>query len=81
MITSLFFDNPSPVDFLTAWIPDLTLFGLSIFDLLWVTVALLAIMAFVGANAMVLVYAERKIAGFIQRRQGPYELGPQGVFQ
>ncbi len=44
-------------------------------------VALLVVMAFVGANGMGLVYLERKVAGFIQRRPGPYEVGPQGLLQ
>lgn len=39
-------------------------------------VGLLAVMAFVGLNAIVLVYLERKVAGFIHRRPGPYEVGP-----
>ena len=43
--------------------------------------ALAAIMAFLGLNGLVLVYMERKVAGFIQRRPGPYEVGPQGVLQ
>ena len=52
-----------------------------ILDILWLVVALVAIIAFVSANAIVLVYAERKIAGFVQRRPGPYEVGPQGLLQ
>jgi len=44
-------------------------------------VGLLAIMAFVGLNALVLVYLERKVAGFIHRRPGPYEVGPRGILQ
>jgi NADH-quinone oxidoreductase subunit H len=43
--------------------------------------ALVAIMAFIGLNALVLLYMERKVAGFIQRRPGPYEVGPHGVLQ
>jgi NADH-quinone oxidoreductase subunit H len=43
--------------------------------------ALLAIMAFLGINGLVLLYAERKVAGFIQRRPGPYEVGPHGLLQ
>ncbi|EPR35354.1 NAD(P)H-quinone oxidoreductase subunit 1 [Alkalidesulfovibrio alkalitolerans DSM 16529] len=44
-------------------------------------VGLLALAAFVGLNATVLVYVERKVAGFIQRRPGPYEVGPHGILQ
>ncbi|MBF0100171.1 MAG: NADH-quinone oxidoreductase subunit NuoH [Desulfobacterales bacterium] len=32
-------------------------------------------------NALVMVYLERKIAGHIQRRLGPMEVGPHGIFQ
>ena len=44
-------------------------------------VALVAIIAFVSGNAIVLVYGERKVAGFVQRRPGPFEVGPHGVLQ
>ncbi len=44
-------------------------------------VGLIAFMAFIGLNALVLVYLERKIAGFIHRRPGPYEVGPHGILQ
>ena len=44
-------------------------------------VTLVAIMAFVGLSGLVLVYVERKVAGFIQRRPGPYEVGPHGILQ
>lgn len=59
----------------------MTILGLNLMDILRVVVALLAVLAFVGANAMMLVYVERKVAGFIQRRPGPYEVGPHGLFQ
>ncbi len=39
------------------------------------------IMAFVGLNAAYLVWVERKGAGRIQRRPGPTEVGPAGLFQ
>jgi len=32
-------------------------------------------------NALVLVYCERKFAGHIQRRPGPFEVGYHGIFQ
>src|SRR4051794_26962049 len=39
------------------------------------------IMAFVGANAAYLVWAERKGAARFQRRPGPTEVGPAGLLQ
>jgi NADH-quinone oxidoreductase subunit H len=49
--------------------------------LIVISVGLAATLAFIGLNALVLVYLERKVAGFIQRRPGPYEVGPQGILQ
>lgn len=62
------------IDFFTN-LPPLVL------DIVHLVVALIAIIAFVSVNAIVLVYMERKVAGFVQRRPGPYEVGPQGVLQ
>jgi NADH-quinone oxidoreductase subunit H len=42
---------------------------------------LVAIIAFVGLNAAYLVLAERKGAGWFQRRPGPVEVGPWGLLQ
>jgi len=44
-------------------------------------VALVAILAFVGANAAYLVWVERKGAGRFQRRPGPTEAGFAGLLQ
>lgn len=44
-------------------------------------IAAVASMAWLGINALVLVYCERKFAGHIQRRPGPFEVGPHGVLQ
>jgi NADH-quinone oxidoreductase subunit H len=49
--------------------------------LVHMVLALVIIMAFLGLNGMVLIYAERKIAGFMQRRPGPFEVGYHGVLQ
>lgn len=46
-----------------------------------IILAAVAVMAFVGANGLVLVYLERKLAGHIQRRPGPYEVGWHGLLQ
>ena len=50
-------------------------------QLLRIIVAAVAVMAFVGANGLVLVYMERKLAGHFQRRPGPYEVGWHGILQ
>jgi NADH-quinone oxidoreductase subunit H len=42
---------------------------------------LLGVLAFVGLNAAYLVWVERKGAGRFQRRPGPTEVGPEGLFQ
>jgi len=44
-------------------------------------IAAVASIAWVAVNALVLVYCERKFAGHIQRRPGPFEVGPHGVLQ
>jgi NADH-quinone oxidoreductase subunit H len=46
-----------------------------------IVLAAVSVMAFVGANGLVLVYMERKLAGHIQRRPGPYEVGWHGLLQ
>jgi NADH-quinone oxidoreductase subunit H len=50
-------------------------------QLLHIAFAAVAVMAFVGANGLVLVYMERKLAGHFQRRPGPYEVGWHGILQ
>lgn len=50
-------------------------------QLLHIALAAVAVMAFVGANGLVLVYMERKLAGHFQRRPGPYEVGWHGILQ
>jgi NADH-quinone oxidoreductase subunit H len=50
-------------------------------ELIRIVVGLVAVAAFVGLSAIVLVYAERKIAGHVQRRPGPFEVGPHGILQ
>jgi NADH-quinone oxidoreductase subunit H len=50
-------------------------------ELVRMVVGLVALAAFVGLNAVVLVYMERKVAGHVQRRPGPFEVGPHGILQ
>jgi NADH-quinone oxidoreductase subunit H len=54
---------------------------LSLLYFVKILVAVLAIIGLMVANAVVMVYVERKAAGFIQRRPGPYEVGPWGTIQ
>lgn len=50
-------------------------------ELIRLLLGLALLAGFVGLNGLVLVYLERKIAGFVQRRPGPYEVGPWGLLQ
>ncbi|MCU0598073.1 MAG: NADH-quinone oxidoreductase subunit NuoH [Desulfobacterales bacterium] len=50
-------------------------------ELIRILIGLVAILVFIALNALILVYVERKVAGFIQRRPGPYEVGPWGILQ
>ena len=43
--------------------------------------ALILIVCLLIANSVIMVWVERKVAGFIQRRPGPYEVGPHGLLQ
>ncbi len=50
-------------------------------NILWLVAVLIAVIAYITVCALLLVYLERKVAGFIQRRPGPYEVGPHGILQ
>jgi len=50
-------------------------------ELLRLTAYLLGFIGFIALNAAYLVWLERKEAGHIQRRIGPKEVGPYGLFQ
>jgi NADH-quinone oxidoreductase subunit H len=47
-------------------------------EMLWHALAVLVV---IQLGVLVLVYMERKVAGFIQSRLGPVHVGPQGFFQ
>jgi NADH-quinone oxidoreductase subunit H len=50
---------------------------------MWIAYAVIVGIVFMGLQIMaaVMVYAERKVAAFMQQRKGPYLVGPQGLLQ
>ncbi len=50
--------------------------------LLAAVLKIIGVVLFVGLNAFVLIWAERKVSGYIQRRYGPLRVGgPAGILQ
>lgn len=50
-------------------------------NVVWALIKGALAMGFVLVNALMLVYAERKVSGYIQRRPGPNRVGPKGLLQ
>jgi NADH-quinone oxidoreductase subunit H len=50
-------------------------------ELVRLVLGILVFSIFVGINGFALIYVERKVAGHVQRRPGPFEVGPHGVLQ
>jgi NADH-quinone oxidoreductase subunit H len=50
-------------------------------ELIRIVLGILILSVFVAVNGVALIYVERKVAGHVQRRPGPYEVGPHGVLQ
>ncbi len=50
-------------------------------DLVVAVIGILIILVFVPLNSAFLVWLERKVAGHIQLRPGPMEVGPHGILQ
>jgi len=50
-------------------------------ELIRMVIAVVIIITFLFVNAIMMGYAERKIAGHVQRRPGPMEVGSHGILQ
>lgn len=50
-------------------------------ELIRMVIAVIIIISFLFLNAIMMGYAERKIAGHVQRRPGPMEVGSHGILQ
>jgi len=50
-------------------------------DILRIGLSVLIVVAFAFTNAALMVLVERKVCGHIQRRPGPFEVGPHGLLQ
>ncbi|MGI6648538.1 MAG: NADH-quinone oxidoreductase subunit NuoH [Bacillota bacterium] len=53
----------------------------SVIELVVLILGIIAIIGLIIVDAIILVWLERKVAGFIQERPGPNRLGPAGFFQ
>ncbi len=51
------------------------------FELIKLVVSCVVLSIFIALNSLVLIWVERKVAGHVQRRPGPFEVGPHGLLQ
>ena len=56
-------------------------YGFLGYDVTVALIGLLLILGFIQVNALFLIWLERKVAGHIQLRPGPMEVGPHGLLQ
>ncbi len=50
-------------------------------ELIRMVISVIIVISFLFLNAIMMGYAERKIAGHVQRRPGPMEVGSHGILQ